>query len=621
MKIRIRTCCQPLKAATTQNSDPIADRVASVLIRLDGHRPQRSPGELIETAHDPRLDDDERQVLLRFLDISRSECPNLDQAEIALGQRMFVRNSILSATSLMLGSLMECYARPSIAQVLTSTKTSLLEPRARIYRSAQLVYDMMRPNSLQPGRRGHDSLVHIRLMHAIARQKFLNSMSTKEASITPIGQEDMVFTLLGFSLLVLRGLRRIGVRTTSEEDSAYYHLWRCAGWILGIDMRMLPPTLAQAWEAYRRLANDMRCPTKESYRLAQASLDSMASKPPIYLPRPVLYNLSRRLIGDRLADELQFPENIGARLAIATSNPLISAWSSLQQRQRRIERMTLGFGWRFARRSLYEEKSKHQSPNSIEQYRGKRVPSPFLAETPYCDFLHPSVARVAKYLKTRSATRRELAVRSFYFVRDSIIWELGNWNKSASQTLIDGRGSCSNKATLLTALLRANSLPAGFYVATVSASYFGPIIPADFLRLRRCPNKPTKHFYTGVHLDGKWLRADPTDDIGVFRCAPYVAESAPVEFDGRSDAQISIDPDLIHCEDGPLPSIDIYLSSHPINASGPNMYIARLCQRFIRARGASYHSVPEMHRELSRWLWRHNPILSCFLAALLWLRR
>lgn len=234
--------------------------------------------------------------------------------------------------------------------------------------------------------------------------------------------------------------------------------------------------------------------------------------------------------------------------------------------------------------------------------------APFLAETPYCDISHPALRRVLRHLVPEGQDLRRTAVTLFQFVRDSVIWELGNWNKTASETLISGSGSCSNKANLLVALLRGAGIPAGYRIMDVDALYFGPIIPAEFLRARKNPSKPTKHFYSTAWIGGRWVRLDATDDLGVFRCAPYVPEARIASFDGESDAMLSLASQSVYRDEGPVASIDSYLGSRPKNAAGLKLALAKACQQFVRSHAARYDRAEEMHAGLSRWLWRHHPV-------------
>jgi transglutaminase-like putative cysteine protease len=72
--------------------------------------------------------------------------------------------------------------------------------------------------------------------------------------------------------------------------------------------------------------------------------------------------------------------------------------------------------------------------------------SPYLEETRFCDTGHPEIEKIDK---------SEYSVRAFYRVRDNTRYYVGQISETASETLARRRGSCTNKANLLVALLRA----------------------------------------------------------------------------------------------------------------------------------------------------------------------
>jgi Transglutaminase-like superfamily len=241
----------------------------------------------------------------------------------------------------------------------------------------------------------------------------------------------------------------------------------------------------------------------------------------------------------------------------------------------------------------------------------------FLSETEYCDHRSSAIQACVARAIGPLETPRERAVALFYLVRDRIIWELGHWNRTASETLAAGRGSCSNKANLLVALLRAAGIPAGFRMMSVTPDYLGAIIPSEFWNIRADPTKPSRHFYTTLLLDDRWIRVDATDDIGVSRCAAYVPESRLVDFDGSADAILNLEPAHILTDDGPLPSIDDYLRRPPGNAAGLSLAFARACETFVRREGSRFGTSAEMHEALYRWLARHHPVKYLAFRALL----
>ena len=52
-------------------------------------------------------------------------------------------------------------------------------------------------------------------------------------------QTDMAATYLGFSVVMLGGLRKLGVPVTGREARAVMHLWSYACWVMGVDEQWL----------------------------------------------------------------------------------------------------------------------------------------------------------------------------------------------------------------------------------------------------------------------------------------------------------------------------------------------------------------------------------------------
>ena len=90
----------------------------------------------------------------------------------------------------------------------------------------------------------------------------------------------------------------------------------------------------------------------------------------------------------------------------------------------------------------------------------------FLEKTEYVDYDDPGVKSLAEKLKNEAQDELSLIRNTYYFVRDKIkhSWDAQDRRVtvSASDTLREGVGICWAKANLLAALLRANSIPAGF---------------------------------------------------------------------------------------------------------------------------------------------------------------
>ncbi|KAL7484016.1 hypothetical protein ACHAW6_009657 [Cyclotella cf. meneghiniana] len=96
--------------------------------------------------------------------------------------------------------------------------------------------------SLQPGGKGWEAALRVRVLHAKVRRSLLQNATRAtggwdlDTNGIPINQEDMAATLLAFSVNVLLGIELVAGKPLNEEDQRdYLALWRYIGWLLGVD--------------------------------------------------------------------------------------------------------------------------------------------------------------------------------------------------------------------------------------------------------------------------------------------------------------------------------------------------------------------------------------------------
>lgn len=124
--------------------------------------------------------------------------------------------------------------------------------------------------------------------------------------------------------------------------------------------------------------------------------------------------------------------------------------------------------------------------------------APYLAASELIDFEHPLVAAKAAELADGQTSDACIARAAFHFVRDdihhSIDYQQNPVTRAASEVLAHGTGYCFAKAHLLTALLRANGIPAGLC----------------YQRLIHSTDRYCLHGLVAVHLKQHgWYRIDP----------------------------------------------------------------------------------------------------------------
>ena len=184
-----------------------------------------------------------------------------DAALIGQGEKFFERSGILCLVSLLCASLPECYALSDEAAVLGTTRNLEDHAYRRVFQTTQLIVWVMQEGGLGRGGPGVLAVQKVRLMHAAIRHLILNASGKFPASHSPksfaeaigtmpawdiqrqgrpINQEQMVYTLLTFSYVILRAFRTMKIDVSEQEERAYLHVWNVVGFLMGIQERLLP---------------------------------------------------------------------------------------------------------------------------------------------------------------------------------------------------------------------------------------------------------------------------------------------------------------------------------------------------------------------------------------------
>ena len=283
-----------------------------------------------------------------------------DPARILRAERVFMDYGALSVTMLFCASLPECYVIPDLAAVLHAT--GQLEDRTehRIRTTGAMIFPVMMHGGLtRPDGSGIAQVLKVRLIHATVRNLVLRA-SPREAMAAlqggneahgagvvpclgearpgdsmqralyvigwdlkrfglPNNQEELAYTLLTFSYVFLRAMRRIGNALSGEEERDYLHAWNVAGHFLGIRRSLMADTMEEAAELYARMQERGRAdwaerptPVDPRPRLGNALIDAMKSAIPEgpFKSFPVL--LTRFLVGRESSRDLGLDDAVPA---------------------------------------------------------------------------------------------------------------------------------------------------------------------------------------------------------------------------------------------------------------------------------------------------------------------
>ena len=233
------------------------------------------------------------------------------------GGEMLMRVGVLGGAVLGSQSLVLGYASPAGNKPLVLSGRLKEQALKRLNETARFVQAVCRPGGMRPFADGWQITVKVRLIHAQVRRMILRSGKWDDSAWgAPINQHDMAGTTLLFSIAIMDGLRKLGVRIDSEEGERYIHLWRWVGRVIGVDHALLPVSEQDARRLADLIAATMAPPDQDSRDLTKALFDAawegaVTPKQRRDAARRILFGttLCRALVGDEMADQLHVPRN------------------------------------------------------------------------------------------------------------------------------------------------------------------------------------------------------------------------------------------------------------------------------------------------------------------------
>ena len=210
------------------------------------------------------------------------------------------------------------------------------------------------------GSEGWRQSIKVRQIHTLVRQNLLKGKGNAAKGVIPnadqhhnpdgswntdywglpINQTDMIATHLQFSLLIMRGLRLLGARISTEEAAGILHLWNLASYWMGVDLDRLPKDETACWEWLYTYLSIQQLDFKMGQPLAKALHD---------LPRQLMgednrrgrfvemvnASVTRTLVGDDIGDGLDLPKS-KIRFGVLSSVPILFALDTARQHNQSV---------------------------------------------------------------------------------------------------------------------------------------------------------------------------------------------------------------------------------------------------------------------------------------------
>jgi hypothetical protein len=193
--------------------------------------------------------------LHEFFDSTNDLPPTIDTRRINRGEMVFQKNAFTGALVLLTKSLPEGYAAPNLSIILNLSGNLRTHPYKRLLSTLQTVVNVSTFHGFQRGGRAVLTAQKLRLLHSGIRHLTRRYRPEFESRYgVPVNQEDMLATVMGFSYLVLEGMRTLNVGLTRNEEEDFFYVWRVFALMMGIH----PPGQPDSFERIPDDVDDAR---------------------------------------------------------------------------------------------------------------------------------------------------------------------------------------------------------------------------------------------------------------------------------------------------------------------------------------------------------------------------
>jgi hypothetical protein len=200
-----------------------------------------------------------------------------------------------------------CYLGADGAKVLCLSERIKNDTYKRLIETGNFLKAVMNYDNWQ-SQRLFAICLKVRLLHATIRYFTLYSRQWDLAWGYPINQEDMLGTNLAFSLVVLRGMKKLGYSVDKTYEEAYINIWNVIGYLLGVKQEIMPGNYLEALKIDKQISERQFRQSVEGQELTASLMQVVRSFAPNEIIANLLQSQSRMLLGEKYAKMLGIEE-------------------------------------------------------------------------------------------------------------------------------------------------------------------------------------------------------------------------------------------------------------------------------------------------------------------------
>jgi ER-bound oxygenase mpaB/B'/Rubber oxygenase, catalytic domain len=293
--------------------DEPADNLIAKLVEIEGihfiHQlmPFLSDYEQFSFSNQP-------QILQDFLSENSNHPSFFDKKQVIRATDFYRAYQQNIGLVLGLYSLPYCYLGADGAKVLYLSERIKNDTNKRLQETGMFLKAVMNYDNWNNGNIFAICL-KVRLLHAAIRYFTNQSGRWNLAWGYPINQEDMLGTNLAFSLIVLKGLQKLGYKIDETYETAYLETWNLIGSLLGVETEILPKNYLYAIKTDKLISDRQFRQSDEGQVLTASLMNAVRQIAPNENIGNLLQEQSRFLLGEKYAEmlgikETNLPKNV-----------------------------------------------------------------------------------------------------------------------------------------------------------------------------------------------------------------------------------------------------------------------------------------------------------------------